>query len=146
MDYQRKRSRSLVSEDSSDSAEDVTLLAAGSNAEAPVVNTAAERKIPGTKPYNKAFRPIYNSESASVIRCDLPPHKPIHFKTYEQWERHCHRMHSYRCSACGLNFPDEHILELHISEKHDPLEDARRSRGEKTVGISIILERMCAHS
>ncbi|ORY16489.1 hypothetical protein BCR34DRAFT_476315 [Clohesyomyces aquaticus] len=133
MDSVRKRPRSLVSGSSShDSEEDVTILSTDANAAAPSAGTtpATEHKPPGTKPYNKAYRPVYSAEP--VIRCHLPPHKPVEFKTYEQYERHCRTVHSNRCSACGLNFPDEHYLALHISEKHDPLEDSRRSRGEKT--------------
>jgi hypothetical protein len=39
-----------------------------------------------------------------------------------------------RCSECHKNFPDEHFLHLHIGENHDPINEAKRDKGEKTVG------------
>lgn len=68
-----------------------------------------------------------------VIHCSLPPHAPASFSTYEEFDVHYAKVHANRCSECRKNFPTEHFLGLHIGENHDPLNDARRARGEKTV-------------
>jgi hypothetical protein len=68
------------------------------------------------------------------MKCLLPPHDPLGFASYEEYDVHYQKMHTNRCSECQKNFPDEHILHLHISENHDPFVAARRERGEQTVG------------
>lgn len=70
-----------------------------------------------------------------VIQCSLPPHVPVSFSTYEEFDVHYAKVHANRCSECRRNFPTEHFLGLHIGENHDPLNEARRERGEKTVCI-----------
>jgi hypothetical protein len=74
------------------------------------------------------------SEQPAVMKCLLPPHDPLGFASYEEYDVHYQKMHTNRCSECQKNFPDEHILHLHISENHDPFIAARRERGEQTVG------------
>lgn len=59
------------------------------------------------------------------------------FSTFEEFEVHYAKVHAYRCSECRRNFPTEHFLGLHISENHDPLEDARRANDEKTVSYEV---------
>ena len=68
-----------------------------------------------------------------VICCSLPPHEPASFSTYEEFDVHYAKVHAHRCSECRKNLPTEHFLSLHIGENHDPLNEARRERGEKTV-------------
>lgn len=67
-----------------------------------------------------------------VISCALPPHEPLNFNTYEDYEVHYHKSHVNRCLDCGRNLPTGHFLSLHIAENHDPLSATRRDRGEKT--------------
>ena len=68
------------------------------------------------------------------MKCSLPPHhETLAFSTFEDFEIHYAKEHANRCSECRKNFPTNHFLELHIEENHDPLSDARRARGEKTV-------------
>ena len=77
-----------------------------------------------------------NSPSRSrrkVIRCSLPPHKPMRFESLQDYEDHYSKNHSNRCFTCQKNFPTEHYLELHIAENHDPINEVKRERGEKTV-------------
>ena len=70
------------------------------------------------------------------MKCSLPPHaEPVSFSTFEEFEIHYAKIHAYRCSDCRRNFPTEHFLELHIGENHDPLNEARRAKGEKTVSV-----------
>lgn len=69
-----------------------------------------------------------------VMKCQLPPHEPLAFASFEEFDVHYHKTHVNRCSECQKNFPDEHILHLHISENHDPFSAAKRDRGEQTVG------------
>lgn len=69
----------------------------------------------------------------AVMKCSLPPHaEPLSFSTYEEFEIHYAKIHAHRCSDCRRNFPTEHFLELHIGENHDPLNEARKAKGEKT--------------
>ncbi len=68
------------------------------------------------------------------ISCALPPHGPaMTFSTYDAYEVHYQQTHANRCADCGRNFPTEHFLGLHIAESHDPLNQARKARGEKIV-------------
>jgi hypothetical protein len=69
-----------------------------------------------------------------VMQCTLPPHRaPVSFSSYEDYEVHYQQFHVNRCSECGKNFPSERFLTLHIEEHHDPLMEARREKGERTV-------------
>ena len=70
----------------------------------------------------------------TVMKCSLPPHpETLSFPTFEEFEIHYAKAHAHRCPECHKNFPTEHFLGLHIEENHDPLIDARRAKGEKTV-------------
>lgn len=69
-----------------------------------------------------------------VMRCSLPPHRdPISFSSYEEYEVHYAKAHTNRCLECRKNFPTEYVVGLHIAENHDPLNEARKARGEKIV-------------
>lgn len=72
--------------------------------------------------------------STPVMKCSLPPHRDtLAFATFEEFEIHYSKDHANRCYECGKNFPSEHFLSLHIGENHDPMNEARKARGEKTV-------------
>ena len=70
----------------------------------------------------------------AVMKCSLPPHGPLSFASFEDYDVHYQKTHMNRCSDCHRNFPDQHLLGLHIAENHDPISAAKRDRGEKTVG------------
>lgn len=71
----------------------------------------------------------------SVMRCYLPPHPyGVSFSSFEAYEVHYQKCHVHRCTECYKNFPSDHYLNLHIAENHDPLNEAKRDKGEKTVG------------
>lgn len=72
-----------------------------------------------------------NDSATSNMRCLLPPHAPITFSSYPEYETHYNQTHGNRCSECKANFPTAHFLNLHISENHDPIIAAQRDRGEK---------------
>ncbi|GAB7333103.1 hypothetical protein MBLNU13_g04775t1 [Cladosporium sp. NU13] len=83
------------------------------------------------------------SQSASM-RCLLPPHAPITFSSYPEYETHYTQTHSNRCSGCKANFPTAHFLNLHISENHDPIVAAQRERGGKTFACFVEgCEKVC---
>lgn len=73
-----------------------------------------------------------DKSSSTAMRCLLPPHKPLSFSTYNEYESHYQQAHTNRCDDCKSNFPSSFYLELHIMENHDPLVATRRDRGEKT--------------
>jgi hypothetical protein len=74
---------------------------------------------------------------ATVIRCGLPPHKPLKFYSYADYDTHYQQLHSNRCPDCGKNFPSDHYLNLHIADNHNPLNEVLRERGEATVWYLI---------
>ncbi|KAK3057297.1 hypothetical protein LTR09_001479 [Extremus antarcticus] len=61
----------------------------------------------------------------TTMRCLLPPHKPLVFKTYEE------------CTECKANLPTSHFLELHIAENHDPIVASKRDTGDRTYACFI---------
>lgn len=67
----------------------------------------------------------------------LPPHKPLTFPNYADYEKHYNQSHTNRCAECQKNFPSGHFLELHLSENHDPIIAAKRDRGEKTFSCFV---------
>ena len=70
------------------------------------------------------------------MKCSLPPHpETLSFETFDDFETHYVANHAHRCHDCYKNFPSEHFLALHIEENHDPLAEARRAQGEKTVSL-----------
>ena len=76
------------------------------------------------------------------MQCSLPPHVGfIQFYSFEEFEVHYAKFHTHRCSECQHNFPSDHFLSLHISENHDPLNEAKRAKGEKT--FRCLVEDCC---
>lgn len=75
---------------------------------------------------------------SAVMKCQLPGHRPLEFATYEEYDVHYHKTHVNRCSECKKNFPSELILDLHFAEIHDPINDARKARGEKIVSRNFL--------
>ena len=74
--------------------------------------------------------------------CSLPPTCHIrrsHFPTLESLEGHHATHHAHVCSdpLCGMVFPDQRFLELHLMECHDPLVEVKREKGEKTVSFYL---------
>ncbi|KAF2622522.1 hypothetical protein BU25DRAFT_377709 [Macroventuria anomochaeta] len=85
------------------------------------------------------------SEQPAVMKCLLPPHEPLAFTSFEEYDVHYQKTHMNRCSECHKNFPDEHILHLHISENHDPFIAAKRDRGEQTYACLVpTCDRLCS--
>jgi hypothetical protein len=81
----------------------------------------------------------------SAITCALPPHHPIKFDTYHEYETHYYKSHVFRCLECAKNFPTDHFLSLHIAETHDPLNRVKRDRGEKTYHCFVEdCEKVCS--
>ena len=72
--------------------------------------------------------------AAVVMKCSLPPHEPLAFASFDEFDIHYQKTHVNRCSECHKNFPDDRFLLLHIAEYHDPIVAAKRDQGEKTVG------------
>ena len=71
------------------------------------------------------------------MRCLLPPHRPLDFATYAEYESHYQQAHSNRCTECKKNFPTSHFLELHLAENHDPIIASKREADEKTYACFV---------
>ncbi|KAK6007276.1 hypothetical protein QM012_006284 [Aureobasidium pullulans] len=85
------------------------------------------------------------STSNTTMTCALPPHQPMLFATYNDYEVHYNSNHMFRCLECTKNFPTEHFLSLHIAESHDPLNRVRQDRGEKTYHCFVEgCEKVCS--
>jgi hypothetical protein len=78
-----------------------------------------------------------NEETQQTMKCFLAPHAPMVFHSLDEYETHYHRVHVNRCQACHKNFPSEHFLNLHIAENHDPINQAKLDRGEKTFACFV---------
>ena len=86
-----------------------------------------------------------STTAKTAITCVLPPHLPIKFDTYNEYETHYHQSHDFRCLDCAKNFPTDHFLSLHIAETHDPLSRIKRERGEKTYHCFVQdCEKVCS--
>lgn len=72
--------------------------------------------------------------------CNLPPCKGMKFSTIQEFETHYYRFHCNKCLQCHRIFPSESILNIHITENHDPIAEARKARGEN---IYACLEPNC---
>lgn len=78
---------------------------------------------------------ISGKASTTLINCLLPPHAALSFSTYDEYDIHYKKSHLHRCVECERNLPTEHFLNLHIAENHDPLNEAKKARGDKIVII-----------
>lgn len=86
-----------------------------------------------------------------AISCTLPPtcnppNPATILPSSKEFEKHYSLYHTHVCTApevkrhatsaregiCGKVFPDARLLDLHLSECHDPLIEVRRDRGERT--------------
>ncbi|KAF2229698.1 hypothetical protein EV356DRAFT_510265 [Viridothelium virens] len=86
-----------------------------------------------------------NSKDANLISCQLPPHEPISFTSIGEFENHYQKEHTHRCLDCRRNLPSDHFLGLHIAENHDPLNEIRREKGEKTYRCFVEdCDRVCS--
>jgi hypothetical protein len=71
------------------------------------------------------------------MRCLLPPHKPLKFNTYQEYEAHYQQAHTNRCKSCRKNFPTALFVDLHLAEHHDPIIASKRDAGEKTYACFV---------
>lgn len=72
-----------------------------------------------------------SAPNPTVMKCQLPGHRPLEFPSYGEYDIHYQKTHMNRCSECDKNFPSELILNLHLAEIHNPINEARKARGEK---------------
>ncbi|KAF2138145.1 uncharacterized protein K452DRAFT_201796, partial [Aplosporella prunicola CBS 121167] len=79
------------------------------------------------------------------MKCLLPPHEPLSFPTYTEYDVHYQKHHTNRCLECRRNFPSTHYLNLHIAENHDPINEARKAKGEKIYACFVEgCDRVCS--
>ncbi|KAK9470280.1 zinc finger protein-like protein [Dipodascopsis tothii] len=106
----------------------------------------AERAEP-----TKAARPARPARPAQpVMTCSLPPRcvrQPTTFYSLGAFEAHYRQQHEMHCHSCARVFPSERILELHITEHHDPIAEVRRERGDKIYACFVDgCDKVCADS
>ena len=96
-------------------------------------------------PKYASVEPSSQASNRSAMRCMLPPHKPMSFATYDEYEAHYQKDHTNRCIDCGKNLPTSHFLELHIAENHDPIVASKRDAGERTFTCFVEgCDKVCA--
>ncbi|KAG5519759.1 hypothetical protein PMAC_000032 [Pneumocystis sp. 'macacae'] len=74
------------------------------------------------------------------IICNLPTkcmHNPSTFFSFSAYETHYQQQHCNVCYKCEKVFPSLRILELHISEVHDPIVSLKKERGEQIFACFI---------
>lgn len=131
-----KRSRDDSASSVSDSASSIHRLSTSTGSP----KSTAERSIPYRAKYTQLDRGLEHPPESIVMRCFLPPHpQGMTFSSYEEYDVHYAKAHVNRCLECRKNFPTEHYLGLHIEENHDPLNEARKARGDKTVRHKLML-------
>lgn len=74
-------------------------------------------------------------KESSLIKCNLTPSCSAHiaFGSIQEYERHYHSVHINVCNSCKNILPSPHILDLHISERHDSFFAARLNRGHNVL-------------
>ncbi|KAK0257871.1 hypothetical protein LTR91_007095 [Friedmanniomyces endolithicus] len=88
--------------------------------------------------------PVTTASPSTTMRCTFPPHQPLIFPTYADYESHYAKAHTNRCTECSANLPTSHFLDLHLAENHDPLLASKRDRGEKTLACFVEdCEKVC---
>ncbi|KAL1637854.1 hypothetical protein SLS56_000411 [Neofusicoccum ribis] len=93
--------------------------------------TPAEDAVPHVVKYVHVDAAGADAPKPVVMKCQLPPHGPLQFTSYDDYDVHYQEDHVNRCSECGKNFPTDQFLNLHLAEIHDPINDIRKARGEK---------------
>ncbi|CAK3856815.1 Hypothetical predicted protein [Lecanosticta acicola] len=78
-----------------------------------------------------------HADTKNRMQCSLPPHKPLTFSSYQDYETHYRQSHTNRCLECRVNLPSAHFLELHIAENHDPIVATKRDSGDKTYSCFV---------
>lgn len=60
-----------------------------------------------------------------------------HFDTVFAYENHYNAFHRYLCSQCRKQLPSAHLLDLHLSERHDSFFAAQAERKPMVIGLGI---------
>lgn len=70
------------------------------------------------------------------VRCNIPNCNQ-EFDTLFAYENHYNSLHRFLCAQCTKNLPSAHLLDLHLSEKHDSF-FAVQSERKPMVKVEII--------
>lgn len=105
--------------------------------ETPSVSSSSDGLLPLPPAVEREHTPKFTqldepTDVESVIQCHLPPHKSLAFSSYEDYDVHYQKEHVNRCIVCYKNFPSNRYLDLHHAENHDPINESRKAKGEKT--------------
>ncbi|AWU77869.1 uncharacterized protein C5L36_0D05950 [Pichia kudriavzevii] len=113
----------------------------------PLLETDVEGQQVGTNEVKRSTRRANSkvkSKAKSLIdreiTCSLPPlcsENPQRFDTFADYELHYISNHTNTCLECKKNFPSAKLLELHISENHDPFMKIKLQRGEHVFGCFV---------
>ena len=84
--------------------------------------------------WQRAFSP---GRYESGVTCWNPRCADVTFITREAYDQHWAECHIHQCLECSLNFPSAHLLDLHITEQHDPFFEIKVSSAKATVGRGV---------
>ena len=45
----------------------------------------------------------------------------LYFRSLRDFDLHYQQCHTYKCEVCGLKLPNNRLLEMHLTERHDEL-------------------------
>ncbi|EGW30350.1 uncharacterized protein SPAPADRAFT_143393 [Spathaspora passalidarum NRRL Y-27907] len=87
-----------------------------------------ERKRPREEQENSNNNNNIGGSNHVAITCTLPPCDEK-FQNYNEYEHHIITFHDNVCTTCHRNFPNDHYLNLHIDEYHNPFIQISHERG-----------------
>jgi len=104
---------------------------------------------PTTSPPHKTARAPPPPDTDKPFVCTLPPTCNKGAGTplagARELESHYAKYHAHVCAVpgCECVFPDARLLELHLTECHDPLAAVRKERGDKIFACHLASCTMC---
>lgn len=70
------------------------------------------------------------------VRCNIPNCNQD-FETLFAYENHYNSLHRFLCAQCSKNLPSAHLLDLHLSERHDSFFAVQSERKPMVSGSCI---------
>lgn len=73
----------------------------------------------------------------NLVRCNIPKCNE-EFDTIFAYENHYNALHRFLCAQCSKNLPSAHLLDLHLSEKHDSFFAVQAERKPMVSDVTLL--------